>query len=98
MARDTPGLPGAPASPVGLFPTDYRGRSGNAIVFGIGGDHGRGQEDYNHIRREGDGVLRELVFRHDRRRLGEEARASAPPTPPPPLGIEGAQLLALAVP
>src|ERR1700720_2304636 len=38
-----------------------------------------------------------LVFRDDRRRLWEQARLSALPTHLHPLGIEGAQLLALAV-
>jgi poly(ADP-ribose) glycohydrolase ARH3 len=38
-----------------------------------------------------------LVFRKDQRRLGEQARLSALPTHVHPLGIEGAQLLALAV-
>jgi poly(ADP-ribose) glycohydrolase ARH3 len=38
-----------------------------------------------------------LVFRHDRERLWEQARLSALPTHVHPLGIEGAQLLALAV-
>jgi poly(ADP-ribose) glycohydrolase ARH3 len=38
-----------------------------------------------------------LVFHNDRRRLGEQARLSALPTHVHPLGIEGAQLLALAV-
>lgn len=38
-----------------------------------------------------------LLFRDDRRRLWEQARLSALPTHRHPLGIEGAQLLALAV-
>lgn len=38
-----------------------------------------------------------LLFRDDRRRLREQARLSALPTHLHPLGIEGAQLLALAV-
>jgi poly(ADP-ribose) glycohydrolase ARH3 len=38
-----------------------------------------------------------LVFRDDRQRLWEQARLSALPTHCHPLGIEGAQLLALAV-
>jgi poly(ADP-ribose) glycohydrolase ARH3 len=38
-----------------------------------------------------------LLFRDDRRRLWEQARLSAIPTHLHPLGIEGAQLLALAV-
>lgn len=38
-----------------------------------------------------------LVFRDDQRRLWEQARLSALPTHRHPLGIEGAQLLALAV-
>src|SRR5262245_6868640 len=38
-----------------------------------------------------------LFFRDDRRRLWEQARASALPTHLHPLGIEGAQLLALVV-
>jgi poly(ADP-ribose) glycohydrolase ARH3 len=38
-----------------------------------------------------------LLFRDDRRRLWEQARLSALPTHLHPLGIEGAQLLALAV-
>ena len=38
-----------------------------------------------------------LVFRDDRERLWEQARLSALPTHRYPLGIEGAQLLALAV-
>jgi poly(ADP-ribose) glycohydrolase ARH3 len=38
-----------------------------------------------------------LVFRDDHRRLWEQARLSALPTHRHPLGIEGAQLLALAV-
>src|SRR5262249_54506904 len=38
-----------------------------------------------------------LVFRDDRRRLWEQARLSALPTHRHPFGIEGAQLLALAV-
>lgn len=38
-----------------------------------------------------------LLFRDDRRRLWEQARFSALPTHLHPLGIEGAQLLALAV-
>jgi poly(ADP-ribose) glycohydrolase ARH3 len=38
-----------------------------------------------------------LVFRDDRRRMWEQARLSALPTHRHPLGIEGAQLLALAV-
>jgi poly(ADP-ribose) glycohydrolase ARH3 len=38
-----------------------------------------------------------LLFRDDRRRLWEQARLSALPTHQHPLGIEGAQLLALAV-
>jgi poly(ADP-ribose) glycohydrolase ARH3 len=38
-----------------------------------------------------------LLFRDDRRRLWEQARLSALPTHHHPLGIEGAQLLALAV-
>jgi poly(ADP-ribose) glycohydrolase ARH3 len=38
-----------------------------------------------------------LLFRDDRRRLWEEARLSALPTHVHPFGIEGAQLLALAV-
>jgi poly(ADP-ribose) glycohydrolase ARH3 len=38
-----------------------------------------------------------LLFREDRRRLWEQARLSALPTHRHPLGIEGAQLLALAV-
>src|SRR5262249_19566628 len=37
-----------------------------------------------------------LVFRDDPRKLAEQARASALPTHRHPLGIEGAQLLALA--
>src|SRR5438876_11587487 len=38
-----------------------------------------------------------LLFRNDRERLWEQARLSALPTHVHPLGIEGAQLLALAV-
>jgi poly(ADP-ribose) glycohydrolase ARH3 len=38
-----------------------------------------------------------LLFRDDRRRLWEQARASALPTHLHPLGIEGAQLLAVGV-
>jgi len=38
-----------------------------------------------------------LLFRDDRQRLREQARLSALPTHVHPLGIEGAQLLALAV-
>jgi poly(ADP-ribose) glycohydrolase ARH3 len=38
-----------------------------------------------------------LLFRDDRRRLWEQARLSALPTHVHPLGVEGAQLLALAV-
>ena len=38
-----------------------------------------------------------LMFRHDYRRTWEEARLSALPTHVHPLGIEGAQILALAV-
>ena len=38
-----------------------------------------------------------LVFRHDESRLWEQAKLSALPTHVHPLGIEGAQLLALAV-
>ena len=38
-----------------------------------------------------------LMFRHDRSRLWDEARLSALPTHVHPLGVEGAQLLALAV-
>jgi poly(ADP-ribose) glycohydrolase ARH3 len=38
-----------------------------------------------------------LVFRHDHALLSEQARLSALPTHVHPLGIEGAQLLALAV-
>lgn len=38
-----------------------------------------------------------LVFRHDEKRLWEQAKLSALPTHVHPLGIEGAQLLALAV-
>jgi poly(ADP-ribose) glycohydrolase ARH3 len=38
-----------------------------------------------------------LLFRHDRQRLWQQARLSALPTHLHPLGIEGAQLLALAV-
>lgn len=38
-----------------------------------------------------------LMFRHDHARLWEQARLSALPTHTHPLGIEGAQLLALAV-
>lgn len=38
-----------------------------------------------------------LVFRDDRRRLWEQTRLSALPTHVHPLGVEGAQLLALAV-
>ena len=38
-----------------------------------------------------------LLFRDDHRRLGEQARLSSLPTHLHPLGIEGAQLLALAI-
>ena len=38
-----------------------------------------------------------LVFRHDEKRLWDQAKLSALPTHVHPLGIEGAQLLALAV-
>ena len=85
-------------------PSRGYGRGARAVLDAM--EDGR---DYRHIAEQhfpggsfGNGAAMRvapvgLVFRNDPRRLREQARLSAVPTHIHPLGIEGAQLLALAV-
>jgi poly(ADP-ribose) glycohydrolase ARH3 len=86
------------------LPSRGYGRGARAVLDAM--EDGR---DYRHVAEQhfpggsfGNGAAMRvapvgLVFRNDRRRLWEQARLSALPTHLHPLGIEGAQLLALAV-
>lgn len=91
------------------FATNYtpqRGYGGGARVvleaIGEGHDHRYLAANYFPGGSFGNGAAMRvapvgLLFRHDHDRLWEEARLSALPTHVHPLGVEGAQLLALAV-
>jgi poly(ADP-ribose) glycohydrolase ARH3 len=85
-------------------PSRGYGRGARAVLEAMeeGRDHRQVAEKYFPGGSYGNGAAMRvapvgLLFRDDRRRLWEEARASALPTHLHPLGIEGAQLLALAV-
>jgi poly(ADP-ribose) glycohydrolase ARH3 len=80
------------------------GRGARAVLEAMeeGRDHRQVAEKYFPGGSYGNGAAMRvapvgLLFRDDHRRLWEQARASALPTHLHPLGIEGAQLLALAV-
>jgi poly(ADP-ribose) glycohydrolase ARH3 len=85
-------------------PSRGYGRGARAVLEAMeaGGDYRQVSEQYFPGGSYGNGAAMRvapvgLVFRDDRRLLWEQARASALPTHRHPLGIEGAQLLALAV-
>jgi poly(ADP-ribose) glycohydrolase ARH3 len=85
-------------------PSRGYGRGARAVLEAMegGGDYRRVAEEYFPGGSYGNGAAMRvapvgLVFRGDRGRLWEEARLSALPTHRHPLGVEGAQLLALAV-
>ena len=85
-------------------PSRGYGRGARAVLEAIedGLDYGQVAERYFPGGSFGNGAAMRvapvgLVFRDDRQRLWEQARLSALPTHRHPLGIEGAQLLALAV-
>jgi poly(ADP-ribose) glycohydrolase ARH3 len=86
------------------LPSRGYGRGARAVLEAMedGRDHREVAEQYFPGGSFGNGAAMRvapvgLVFRDDRRRLWEQARLSALPTHVHPLGIEGAQLLALAV-
>jgi poly(ADP-ribose) glycohydrolase ARH3 len=85
-------------------PSRGYGRGARAVLEAMeeGCDHRQVTEKYFPGGSYGNGAAMRvapvgLIFRDDHRRLWEQARASALPTHLHPLGIEGAQLLALAV-
>jgi len=85
-------------------PSRGYGRGARAVLDAMedGGDHRAAADEYFPGGSYGNGAAMRvapvgLLFRDDRRRLWEQARLSALPTHRHPLGIEGAQLLALAV-
>jgi poly(ADP-ribose) glycohydrolase ARH3 len=85
-------------------PSRGYGRGARAVLEAMeaGRDHRQVAERYFPGGSYGNGAAMRvapvgLLFRDERRRLWEEARASAVPTHLHPLGIEGARLLALAV-
>jgi poly(ADP-ribose) glycohydrolase ARH3 len=85
-------------------PSRGYGRGARAVLDAMedGRDHREVAEQYFPGGSFGNGAAMRvapvgLLFRDDRRRLWEQARLSALPTHQHPLGIEGAQLLALAV-
>jgi poly(ADP-ribose) glycohydrolase ARH3 len=85
-------------------PSRGYGRGARAVLEAMeeGRDHRQVAEQYFPGGSYGNGAAMRvapvgLLFQDDRRRLWEQARASALPTHLHPLGIEGAQLLALAV-
>ncbi len=85
-------------------PSRGYGRGARAVLEAMeeGGDYRQVAEQYFPGGSFGNGAAMRmapvgLTFRDDQRRLWEQARASALPTHLHPLGIEGAQLLALAV-
>jgi poly(ADP-ribose) glycohydrolase ARH3 len=86
------------------LPSRGYGRGARAILDALeeGRDHRQVAEQYFPGGSFGNGAAMRvapvgLLFRDDRQRLWEQARLSALPTHLHPLGIEGAQLLALAV-
>lgn len=86
------------------LPSRGYGRGARAVLEAMedGKDHRQVAEKYFPGGSYGNGAAMRvapvgLVFRDDRQRLWEQARLSALPTHLHPLGIEGAQLLALAV-
>lgn len=86
------------------MPTRGYGRGARAVLDAMesGRDHRQVAEEYYPGGSFGNGAAMRvapvgLFFRDDRRQLWQQARASALPTHVHPLGIEGAQLLALAV-
>lgn len=85
-------------------PSRGYGRGARAVLDAMedGGDYRQVAEEHFPGGSYGNGAAMRvapvgLLFRDDRRRLWEQARLSALPTHRHPLGIEGAQLLALAV-
>lgn len=85
-------------------PSRGYGRGARAVLDAMedGGDYRRVAEEYFPGGSFGNGAAMRvapvgLVFRDDRGWLWEQARLSALPTHRHPLGVEGAQLLALAV-
>lgn len=87
-----------------FVPSRGYGRGARAVLEAMedGRDYRRVAEDYFPGGSYGNGAAMRvapvgLFFHHDRRRLWEQARLSALPTHLHPLGVEGAQLLALAV-
>jgi poly(ADP-ribose) glycohydrolase ARH3 len=85
-------------------PSRGYGRGTRAVLGAIedGRDHRAAAEQYFPGGSLGNGAAMRvapvgLLFGHDHARLWEQARASALPTHLHPLGIEGAQLIALAV-
>lgn len=85
-------------------PSRGYGRGARAVIEAMadGRDHREVAERYFPGGSFGNGAAMRvapigLLFRDDRARLWEQARASALPTHVHPLGIEGAQILALAV-
>lgn len=85
-------------------PSRGYGRGARAVLEAMeeGGDYRQVAEEHFPGGSFGNGAAMRvapvgLVFRDDRRRLWQQARLSALPTHLHPLGIEGAQLLALAV-
>jgi poly(ADP-ribose) glycohydrolase ARH3 len=86
------------------LPSRGYGRGARAVLEAMedGGDYRQVAEQHFPGGSFGNGAAMRvapvgLLFRDDRRRLWEQARLSALPTHLHPLGIEGAQLLALAV-
>lgn len=86
------------------MPSRGYGRGARAVLEAMenGGDYQQVAEQYFPSGSYGNGAAMRvapigLLFRDDRQRLWEQARLSALPTHVHPLGIEGAQLLALAV-